>query len=257
MASQDGEGVPIAFSYAQQEFRLLELPPKVLDLITSDAKIKLFVKSPETPAGSSSSPGANADRAVFCAGVYTYHLRQLHSSNSMLVVRPQLISSIDDRPGISVIGSPKSTLELHEADVYAGQYLDDVLAWYHGPGVEEGDVTGLPSSSTVAAGRTKEKIIAGIPVSDEECERSWWMMCAFEDGNVAYQPTPLALTRLWASLCTALSSEGQAIDGSLERAGLWELIRDEGYPQPLLEAMMARISTDRAPSDTGKRAIQP
>ena len=39
MASQDDEGIPVTFSHPQQQVRLLELPPAVVDIIR---------KNPET-----------------------------------------------------------------------------------------------------------------------------------------------------------------------------------------------------------------
>ncbi len=40
MASQDEGGVPVTFSYAQQEYRLLELPAKVVESIAANGNIK-------------------------------------------------------------------------------------------------------------------------------------------------------------------------------------------------------------------------
>ncbi len=171
------------------------------------------------------------------------------------MVRPQPAPSFDDRPGISVIGSPKSTLELHETRISAEQYLEDVLVLHHGPDNGEGDFETMRPRPTTATGRTKDKIFADIPVPDEECERAWRSICAFEERDAAYKPTPLILTQLWASLCATLSSEGQAIDGPLDRARTWELVQDEGYPQPLLEAMVMRISADAASGDAGRRTL--
>lgn len=36
MATQDGEGISLSFCHDQQSFRLLELPPELLDLLTSE-----------------------------------------------------------------------------------------------------------------------------------------------------------------------------------------------------------------------------
>ena len=72
-------------------------------------------------------------------------------------------------------------------------------------------------------------------------------ICAFEHAGVARKPSPEALITLWKSLYSATAAAGIDVTGTgqCDTEGLWNVIEDDGYPRPLFNAVMSRISMQR------------
>jgi hypothetical protein len=159
----------------------------------------------------------------------------------MLLVQPLLRATTEavvGKAALSVVATPKATLELHQISSSAEAYLDAALTSYDGPDEDSRRHAAAPRS----ADRPKTRVFQHIPVSDEECERAWLAMCAFENDAAAYRPSPRVLAALWDSIQTAATSAGMDLLGAIHVDSLWDLIEDTGYPRAMLDAVLARIS---------------
>ena len=146
MATQDDSGIPLEISNQQQNLRLLELPPSLLTLLVSKDPPKyvpaliIYVFQCEPFADTSESlwlksaeyPSADVDfklsrpNAVLCTDDSTYQLRQVQSSNSILILQPSENCSSDNEifsPGLSAIAQCTATLELIPSDTAASVAL--------------------------------------------------------------------------------------------------------------------------------------
>ena len=162
-----------------------------------------------------------------------------------MLAQPLPTTSIDEQPGIRVVASPKSTLELHQIHCSVELLIRDQTVPYDDTHAKSGDLV-PPIVGRKTEGKSKTKIFADVPASDEECERAWRAMCAFEHANVSYTPSSQEICHVWTSIGTALASVGKSLDGAINVDSLWRLVRDDGYPRSLLEAVFARLSTNKA-----------
>ena len=175
MATQDDSGIPLEISNQQQNLRLLELPPSLLTLLVSknppkyvpalsvyvlhrtfaDMSESLWLKSAESPSADVDSKQSRPN-AVLCTDDSTYQLRQVQSSNSILILQPSESRSSDDEipsPSLSAIAQCTATLELIPSDTAASfanvlRLLRQSLPLYSGIDTDVGLGTNTTFSST-------------------------------------------------------------------------------------------------------------
>ena len=205
-----------------------------------------------TPTGFTSN-NPSSSFAFLCTGTQTYQLRQVHSSNSILLVRPSDASRSVDKSAVSVIASLKSTLELHQTVASVISHLEKLLAVYHGPqdASDDFETIDLPSSREK---KTKTAIFADVPASDGECEQAWVALCGFEDSGVAYRPSASALSGLWKAIYSAAASEPINLCHLIDMNALWRAMEEEGYPVSLIQAVLLRLAADATNSAGSKHS---
>ncbi|OCK94566.1 uncharacterized protein K441DRAFT_677416 [Cenococcum geophilum 1.58] len=232
MATQDEGGIPFSISQEQQQFRLLELPPALLDLIASPNPPVLSIKS-QAVSTPSSNPSSKPAYAVLCTSNKTFQLRQVQTSNSVFVTQPISEPQGNDipLPGLVIIATCTATLELHPVCGSAIPYLRTVLPVYD------------TSEDTVDAGNAQNKlqIFSNIPLSDDECEAGWRELVAFELAGSSYRPTAKTLLQIWRSINAAASAEGINLESQFLTDDLHKAIEDEGYPPILLTSLLSRL----------------
>ncbi|KAI9792234.1 MAG: hypothetical protein M1833_001233 [Piccolia ochrophora] len=241
MADRDEEGIAFSFCHTQQSFRLLELPPPLVDMLTSDNPPALTIKSSDATLSDSSSPS----HAVLCTPGKTYQLRQVHSSNSIFLTQPLHHSDHSStETGISVVACLKSTLELHSAPASPDQYLRQLLPEYAGLQVNPDYGNEAPSVSAPDKGMSKLGVFSDIAASDEECERAWIDSCAFEDTSYrAKLPSAGAKLGLWRSIISIAVSEGLRVESVFSKDDLWRFVSTENWPRDFFNAVLIRLST--------------
>lgn len=124
-------------------------------------------------------------------------------------------------------------------------------------GVQDAD-DGFETMSSPVTRETKSKleVFDGVPLSNEECLRGWIEICAFEDDlRRATRPSANALIGIWTTILGAAVSEGISLASAFQVDELWRLIEDDGYPRPLLEAVVRRLISDEYIADDGCKFI--
>ncbi|CAA9964812.1 DUF2036 multi-domain protein [Pyrenophora teres f. maculata] len=235
---QDGGGVPLAIAHDQRHFRLLELPPDIVGLLDApDPPLFLSLKS-RAPAQAAGTPNATAAYAVLCTPDKTFQLRQVQTSNSLLVTHPILQHHGNDEmpiPATCAIASCTATLQLHVSTASAVGLLSDALSVYD---IVAGDVDATPN------GRGKPNVFADMPVSDGECDAAWTELMAFEVDGSSYQPSASALSQVWRAIHAAALAEGIPLNKEFMTDDITRAAAEEGHPPAFIHAVLAHLSTD-------------
>ncbi|OCL14124.1 hypothetical protein AOQ84DRAFT_371572 [Glonium stellatum] len=233
MAAQDEGAIPFSIAHDQQQFRLLELPPALLDLIASPDPPVLSIKSQAAPIPAG-TPSSKPAYAVLCTSNKTFQLRQVQTSNSVFVTQPVYKAQDDDiaLPGLAAIATCTATLELHPVVGSAIPYLKSVLPVYD---ISE-DITNAVGNS-----QSKSRLFLDIPLSDDECEAGWQELVAFELDSSSFRPSAKTLLQIWQSINAAALAEGISLGSQFLTENLHKAIEDEGYPPSLLNSLLGGL----------------
>ncbi|KAI9722015.1 MAG: hypothetical protein M1812_001975 [Candelaria pacifica] len=249
MASGDDLGISFRFSHSQQSFRLLELPPPLLELLSSDNPPTLSLKSAK-PSSISNGPNSPvSSNAVLCTNNQTFHLRQVHSSNSIFLIHPSGNHTLHSgqqsaTSDLSITATCKATLELHPTNASPIPYLNQHLALYNGGDDELETLNGIDSSPENYEKVNKLEVFSHVPFSEGECESAWTEICAFEIQNVAMRPTARALAGVWKAIISGATSQALRLSSEFQLDDLWTIVEDDGYPRSLIEAVLGRLSSE-------------
>lgn len=199
-----------------------------------------------------------ASNAVLCTNDRTFHLRQVHSSNSVFLLQPsEATTSSEDGsipiPGVSVVAQCKATLELIPAATSAIPYLKESLPVYRDP---LGDGNSKFELSSTSAAKSKLAILDNAPMSTDEFESGWIEVCAFETRGQARRPLASTLNGIWKSILSAAAVNALKFDDGFPTSSITSLVEEDGYPKSLLVAVLTRLSaTGDTPSHDCKLAV--
>ncbi|KAF2020046.1 sister chromatid cohesion protein-like protein Dcc1 [Aaosphaeria arxii CBS 175.79] len=240
MATQRDEGaVPFAISHELQQFRLLELPPEIVELIDSPDPPQLCIKS-QVPPSDPNAPNAKAAYAVLCTPNKTFQLRQVQTSNSVFITQPTALAPPPDHgndipvPTTQAIASCTTTLELHPVAVSPASTLEELLPIYD---IVDGEVDAIGNAGT------KASILEHIPLSEGQFDQGWIEVLAFEVGGHSYRPTANTTTQVWKSVVAAALAEGVKLDTQFLTQDIAKLVAEEGFPGDLAATICKHLST--------------
>ncbi|KAI9670419.1 MAG: hypothetical protein M1829_004742 [Trizodia sp. TS-e1964] len=242
METPSSLGIPFVASNSQQSFRLLELPPELLELINSERPtltLKSASPGPSPPGGNTSQP-----HAVLCTENKTFEVRQVQSSNSIYLLSPTSYASppretLTDS-ALSIVGTSQATLELVPVTLSAIPFLTQAIPTYSGAADGDGDLENMSGGSNLS----KLEVKADVPFSDAEFAIAWKHIVAFELDGAAMKPTPVALYAAWKAILCAATSEGIKLQNGFSLPQLLTVMEEDEQPQPLVEAIITRVSTD-------------
>ena len=80
-----------------------------------------------------------------------------------------------------------------------------------------------------------------VPLSSGELEAAWNKLCAFELDGQAWSPTATLLAAAWKSMISAATANSLDLKQSFEIQVLSDLVREEGHPVPLIEAIVRKL----------------
>ena len=205
----------------------------------------LSLKSTSVTAPNGSS--TTASNAVLCTNDHTFQLRQVHSSNSVFLLKPSeaKTSSEDGNipiPGLSVVAECKATLELIPVATSAIQYLQKTLPVYRDPLGDGSSKVELPPSSDAAVAKSKLAVLDDAPMSTGEFESGWIEMCAFETGGQGWRPSASTLNGVWKSVLSAAAVNALNFDNGFPTSSIMSLVEEDGYPKSLLIAVLTKLS---------------
>ncbi|KAF1846619.1 uncharacterized protein K460DRAFT_283197 [Cucurbitaria berberidis CBS 394.84] len=238
---QDAGGVPFSIAHELQHFRLLELPPELVEAMDAPTPPQLSIKS-LAPSAASGTPNAQPAYAVLCTPSKTFQLRQVQTSNSLFITQPALDSHGNGIPipVTCAIAACTATLELHPSAAAAVTLLKEALPVYD---IVAGDV------EATGNGRPKASIFDDVPMSSGECQSAWLELMAFEFEESSYQPSTNALSQVWRSINAAALAEGVKLDSQFLTHDITGAVAEEGHPPGLVEAVLAHLSTEDSDSN--------
>ena len=190
---------------------------------------------------------SSAPSAVLCTQDETFQIRQVHSSNSLYILQPSKIPSIESKEivpssAISAIAQCTATLELLHSSPNAALFLRQVLPVYQEGGVHLGSTRKRQNTtSSELESKSKFAILAEAPLSADELEKAWIELCVFELDGQAFLPSARTLLNLWKSFVAAAAVKDVRLEESFRVTDLAELVEEDGYPYILLEAVMRRL----------------
>ncbi|KAF7589763.1 hypothetical protein BBP40_003871 [Aspergillus hancockii] len=185
MSTQTAQSILFTHTTPQQGFKLLELPPDLADLLTSKEPPTLELKSPSTTPNHATTTSTQDPQEYvnLCTPTKTYLLRQVHSSNSIHIIKPSDAavsrgditivtgdeSELSHHETITSISKCGSTLELHvpPEGFSAIPVLEKMLPLY--------DLIGDGDYGSVDAGAEEivRRVFADVPVSGRQCQEGW------------------------------------------------------------------------------------
>ena len=195
---------------------------------------------------STRASATTSGNAVLCTDTKTYEIRQVHSSNSVLVLQPTEIASVPTDGqlvpayGMSAIARCTTMLELLPATVDAPALLRHVLQEFSDP--QSGLRNKQAGEENMASqGPSKSDIFDDMPLSVQEFEDAWTELCAFESDSTCWVPTAACLCGIWRSIMSAASIKGLSLQDSVYIYDLLELVMENGFEEPLLHAVLGRL----------------
>lgn len=179
--------------------------------------------------------------AVLCTPDKTYEIKQVQTSNTVLILRqsPAKAGDIESvSSGLEAFASCASTIELHafkhtSKSQSALQHLRESLPTYHSDT--------LPQPGPLK----KSDHFANIPFSEAECEEAWTQLLAFEHSGQAFQSAESLLLEMWKSIVKCFD----VTDSNMASDVLQTLDRDFEYPPELSRALLGHISVSEAQGD--------
>ncbi|KAL8745858.1 MAG: hypothetical protein Q9190_002057 [Brigantiaea leucoxantha] len=97
------------------------------------------------------------------------------------------------------------------------------------------------SSARMDNANSKESLLKDTPLSCEEFERGWINLCAFELNGNSWRPSSDLLFKLWSSVMSAVLLKGLDLERGFPWAALAQTVEEDGFPIPLLQALLARV----------------
>ncbi|KAG0131022.1 sister chromatid cohesion protein Dcc1 [Tuber indicum] len=213
MSTQANTGIPFSYSHSQSPIRLLELPPALLSLVTSDSPPIIQIKAAPTPANTT-GPRGSGDHAVLCTPTQTFSLRHVHCSNSILLIQPSEPpppSSVEDEQqqafpltstGLKAIATAGSWLELIPVTPDCASILREKIPVYHGW------TDNHPVPPAMEEPISRAQLLDSIPASDAEFSIAWDALLAFEtDSGEAFRPSAAAILKAISEINTSATAE--------------------------------------------------
>ncbi|KAI9730344.1 MAG: hypothetical protein M1834_005854 [Cirrosporium novae-zelandiae] len=227
--------------HGQENFRLLELPPELVQLLESEQpphlSLKSYVQDP------SSSDDATSGHAVLCTDDKTFQIRQRQSSNSVFIIKPYLekqanLPSSKLATSLLAIAQCRNTLELHVHDSAPSLILERLIP------VFDADTEKSSLSDANTNINSKLAIFKDIPASKAECEAAWQEICAFELDGIPWRPDATTLKRTWEILQSSAATHDISLDQPFVMMPLEKEMEEDGGILPIFYAVIANLSTE-------------
>ncbi|KAF3931511.1 hypothetical protein ABW19_dt0205918 [Dactylella cylindrospora] len=277
MSTQDdSKAIPLAFAHEQSPVRLLELPPALLSLVKNSVfkgsspvlKIKASppISSSDTP---SSSTAPNNSFAVLTTDTETFTIRNVHSSNSIFILKPALIPAVPDsdvnddgdtdmadslepssKPGVVVSSTCAAYLELLPQKPNTELILKTLLVEYTSPSAPPTRLSEAPS---------KQQIILDTPASDAEFKIGWLDILGFEMNGWALRLSSGSALDIFRSISTIMYATNGGGNGEWRTEGvamgdIIEVVDQDGeledWPKDAIQAVV-RSSWEQKRTEDG------
>ncbi|CAD0088697.1 unnamed protein product [Aureobasidium mustum] len=220
MSSQSTSATLFSIAADLQPCRLLELPPDLLEYITTS----------DTPTLSFKAKDATDPEAFLTTREKTYLLRQVHTSNTVYITSPTY-----NAQGTTAISQCRSALECLPAPVrHAESTLRSLLIPFGEP--QDIDVRSSDPHS-------KDYVFAHTPMSHDECQTVWKDLVAFEHSGQSFRPTAVALARVWKWLLEIAYANAVNLAEPIKKEVVDKMLDGEDeWPRNLVDAIFSKLS---------------
>ena len=118
-------------------------------------------------------------------------------------------------------------------------YLTQILNLFNDP---QADIS-RDSGDQEKESKSKLALLLDAPFSAGQFNHAWSSLCAFEVEGRAWLPSPVALLGLWKSFTSAATVQSINFE-AFRIANIITLLEEDGYPRPLVDAMILRVGPD-------------
>lgn len=176
---------------------------------------------------------------MLCTPTQTFQIRQVQTSNSLLVSRPASLCHPSDSSVscLSAISQCPATIELLPETGSPLPLLRQTLLEYN----SSDDLTELV---TTHQEKTKLDIFADVPFSNAECEEAWRNVCAFEASGHCWRPSAKAQIEAWRAILATATTEGINLESSFELNDLLNALVQEDHPTELFKGILLFLSPE-------------
>ncbi|KKK21261.1 hypothetical protein ARAM_001260 [Aspergillus rambellii] len=264
MSTQSASSIPFTYRFPQQAFKLLELPPELADLLSSqDAPIlELKSPSPSNTANDTTETDTDTNTPAYlnlCTPTQTYRVRQVQSSNSLHLLTPgrgaiqkrdsrivgeQAAETNNDNNNNNKNGEEEEEDDDDDDDDDDNTFnqTDPVTSIAKCGSTLELDTpvagfsaaprtTTLPEDLDPSARRDAiERVFDDIPVSRRQCEAGWVDACAFLLGApsvTGWVPSAQVKLAVWKRLLEGSVLHGIDLGKQFLVRDLWRSVLDE------------------------------
>ncbi|KEQ70168.1 hypothetical protein M436DRAFT_75491 [Aureobasidium namibiae CBS 147.97] len=225
-SSQATSGTPFSVAADLQPCRLLELPPDLLE----------YLSTSDSPTLSFKARDATDPEAFLTTTHKTYLIRQVHTSNTLYLTSPSHAA-----PGTTAISQCRSALECLPAP---SRHAESTLRSLLVPFAEPQDIDIRPSNP-----QSKSYVFAHTPMSHDECQTVWKHLIAFEHSGQSFRPTAAALARVWKWLLEIAYANAVNLAEPLQKGTIDKMLDGEDeWPSTLVDAIFLKLSTSHADS---------
>ena len=227
----DRWSIPVFHADQQQALRLIELPHEILGALILKED-QLVLKAPDADV---------AGETVLCSSQKTWAIRQIQSSNALMVLSQNEQLALPEAPAsLTVTAHCSGTIEvlkLEEASAKnrtARAWLVGVLSVYEGV-----------DSIGAQAGVAQRDVFRQIPLSDGEISEAWIDLAGFEFAGRSFLPSATLTLKIWQAMMT--DAEDLAVDLTKPFASEDLLCRttaaESEYPPAARGALLRKLST--------------
>lgn len=152
---------------------------------------------------------------------------------------------------MSIIAQCKAILEVVHTDASPLPYLRQRLPTY--PTSQSGE----PSGAVTIEGRQTnlQALLEDVPFSKRELEKGLIKLCAVEVSDQIWLPSAHTLLLVWKSYVSAVTIKGTNITSSFPISEVSTLVEEDGFPQPLLEAMLRKLAFEWNDNQLGRKSL--
>ena len=191
--------------------------------------------------------GGAVPNAVLCTNDETFEVRQIQSSNTLYILQPshaipQVGSQFRDLQdfGMSAIAQCKAILEVVHTSASPLPYLKQRLPTY--PTSQSEDMSSTPTTEGRLANLLA--LVEDVPFSKGELEKGLIELCAVESNDQIWLPSAQTLLLVWKSFLSAATVKGTNIKSSFPISEVLTLVEEDGFPEPLLVAMLRKQASE-------------
>ena len=182
---------------------------------------------------------------VVCDDERTFQVRQMQSSNLLYILQPSTEQpsaeneSSVPQTGLTAIGQCKALLEVVQTTTSPISFFEQSIPTF---GIER---IGSNSHHAINDRKSKSQLLIDAPFSSGEFDSAWIELCAFELEQQAWRPSAAVLLSLWKSFTNAGAVKGIDLTQPFALVDVVSMIDEEGFPKPLLQAMLRLLDLEQ------------
>ncbi|ERF71722.1 hypothetical protein EPUS_05594 [Endocarpon pusillum Z07020] len=259
--------IPLAIAHSQQNLRLLELPPNLLDLLSAPRPPRYV--TPSVHGVTLVDPLRKPLSQVFFpkafeAPTQSYQVRQVSTSNSVYIIESSIarpasrrgddIMQFDESPAqpssaMTAIAKVDTMLELLPVSYDVKPMLERRLPLYTASELSSSEES-LSLFLSQSASVSKDALFSEIPAPNAEIEQAWRDLLAFEYKGRCAKPSASTLFGVWHSVIHWAALERWDLAGDVNFKGFFVTEQAPSIEAMVAQAILINLGHEKLPNST-------